>query len=115
MPLVAASYNQLLQRGKALKLVFVSLDKDERSFDEMRSAMPWPALPFGGTRAALLAEAFSVEAIPSLVLLRADGTLISTDGIRLMRKHTRGQHTAGPHHDAPLATPHITRTTPRRT
>ena len=39
-------------------MVFVSLDKDAESFDATRANMPWPALPFGGTRAALLAELF---------------------------------------------------------
>jgi nucleoredoxin len=92
LPLIATAYQQLKQRGKAIELVFVSLDKDITSFEAIRAGMAWPALPFGGTRAALLAEAFSVQAIPSLILMRADGTLVSTDGIRLMRKHTRGQH-----------------------
>ena len=51
--------------------------------------MPWPSLPFGGTRAAMLASCFGIEGIPTLVLLRPDGSVVSADGIRLMRKHTR--------------------------
>ena len=45
-----------------------------------------PAARANGTRAALLAEAYGVRSIPSLVLLRADGSLVSTDGLRLLRK-----------------------------
>ena len=88
-PLVASAYSAIRSRGHQLQIVYVSQDASEAEFDQYRAAMPWPALPFGGTRAALLAEAFSVQSIPTLVLLRPDGTLISTDGIRLMRKHTR--------------------------
>ena len=61
--------------------MFVSLDKDRAAFEATRRSMPWPALPFGGTRATMLAELFRVEAVPTLVLLRPDGSLISTDGL----------------------------------
>ena len=88
-PLVATAYQQLKQRTKPMEIVFVSLDKDDTTFNETRANMPWPSLPFGGTRSALLAEAFHVQGIPTLVLLRQDGSLISTDGIRLLRKHAR--------------------------
>ena len=91
-PMLASAYRQLRLRGKALEIVYISLDKEEAAFNTARAKMPWPALPFGGVRAALLAEAFHVQSIPSLVLLRADGSVISTDGIRLMRKHARGTY-----------------------
>ena len=88
-PLVAGAYSQLRQRGKSIEIIYISLDKEASAFEGAHAGMPWPALPFGGTRAALLAELYGIQAIPSLVLLRADGALISTDGVRLMRKHAR--------------------------
>ena len=51
--------------------------------------MPWPSLPYGGVRASLLAELFGVVAVPTLILLRPDGSLVSHDGVRLLRKHSR--------------------------
>ena len=89
-PLIASAYQSIRGRGGKLAVVLVSLDKSEAEFEQTRAAMPWPSLPFGaGTRAAMLATAFHVDAIPTFVLLRADGSVLSNDGIRLMRKHTR--------------------------
>ncbi len=56
----------------------MSLDKTADEFDKYRAKMPWPALAFGGKRGAELAERFHVSGIPALVLLRQDGTLISS-------------------------------------
>ena len=58
-------------------------------FDRNRAHVPFPALPHGSRRPKELCELFEVESIPTLVLLRKDGTLISKDGVRLLRKHTR--------------------------
>ena len=88
-PLIADAYRQIQGRGKALEVVFVSLDKSADDFDATRATMPWPALPHSGTRSALLAELFQVRAVPTLVFLRPDGSLVSTDGVRLLRKHAR--------------------------
>jgi nucleoredoxin len=88
-PLLASAYKQLRARGKGLQLVLVPQDRTEDEFDEYRAKMPWPALPFGGLLPALLAHVYRVQSIPSLVLLDSTGRLISTDGVRLMRKHAR--------------------------
>ena len=87
-PLIANAYKTLRARGAKFQIVFVSQDGSDTEFDQYRSAMPWPALPFGGNLPAILAQAFHVAAIPCLVLLDADGNLLSTDGVRLLRKHT---------------------------
>jgi nucleoredoxin len=104
-PMIAEAYKALTSRGKKMEICFVTLDKNEQDFNAMRTEMPWPALPFGGTRHALLASAFDVQCVPTLVLLRPNGTIISTDGIRLLRKHARTFPwlSATP----PPATPHL--------
>ena len=63
---------------RTIELLLVSLDKTADEFDKYRAKMPWPALAFGGKRGAELAERFHVSGIPALVLLRQDGTLISS-------------------------------------
>ena len=88
-PVLASAYKALRARGNKLQIVFVNQDAEQADFDAHRSGMPWPALPHGGTLPALLAEIFHVASIPCLVLLNKDGALISTDGVRLMRKHAR--------------------------
>ena len=60
-PLVAAAYQQIRARGKGLELVFVSLDRSAAEFEATRANMPWPSLPYGGTRPSLLAECFGVQ------------------------------------------------------
>ena len=103
-PALASAYKALRARGHKLQIVFVSQDAEPADFDAHRTAMPWPALPHGGTLPALLAEIFHVASTPCLVLLNGDGALISTDGVRLLRKHAR----AFPWSSAtPPETPHI--------
>ena len=103
-PVLASTYKALRSRGHKLQMVFVSQDAEEANFDAHRSGMPWPALPHGGTLPALLAEIFHVTSIPALVLLNKDGALISTDGVRLMRKHARAFPWSSA---APPEVPHI--------
>ena len=67
--------------------------------------MPWPALNTAGALPALLAEIFHVTSIPcARAAQQADGALISTDGVRLMRKHARAFPWSSA---APPETPHI--------
>ena len=39
-------YNELLKKGKAFDIVFLSGDKEENSFEEYYASMPWLDLPF---------------------------------------------------------------------
>ena len=102
-PVIASSYKALRGRGKALQIVFVSQDGSESDFEAYRRSMPWPALPHGGSLPALLAEIFHVTSIPCLVLLNKEGGLISTDGVRLLRKHARSFPWSS---STPVETPH---------
>lgn len=67
----------------------LSQDAEVADFETHRAEMPWLSLPHGGALPALLAEIFHVSSIPCVILLNKDGALISTDGVRLLRKHTR--------------------------
>lgn len=50
--------------------MFISSDRDEASFNEYRSEMPWAALPYANRSAkAALSERYKVAGIPSLILL----------------------------------------------
>jgi hypothetical protein len=83
------AYNVLTRRDEhPFELVWVSQDASASEYDAGRARMPWPALPHGSLAAAALADRFHIESVPSLVLLAADGRLISSDGLRLMRHHT---------------------------
>ena len=75
--------------------------------------MPFPAMPFGGMRTAMLSSLFKVAGLPTLVLLNADGSLVSTDGVRLPTKQPHTLWVIPPHPYHPMGHPmgHPTPTT----
>ena len=66
----------------ALEVVFVSSDRDLKSFEEYYGSQPWMSIPFGESRVGQeLSGKFSVSGIPALFILSgADGTVMDTDG-----------------------------------
>jgi len=80
-PKLAQAYKSLKQAGKDFEIVFVSSDRDEAAFNGYFGEMPWLALPFGERKIkSALSEKFGVAGIPMLVLLDAEGNLITTNG-----------------------------------
>jgi nucleoredoxin len=80
-PVLAKCYKELKESGKNFEVVFVSGDKDEEAFQEYFNEMPWLALPFSDRDLKQdLNKVFQVNGIPTLVLLKADGTLITDEG-----------------------------------
>lgn len=74
-----------------MEIVFVSSDKDQASFNEYASEMPWLAMPFEKrVEKELLSDAFGVSGIPSFVVLNADGTVITTEGHRAVMADPKG-------------------------
>ena len=102
--LLAQAYTALRARGKRLELVLVPQDTDEAGLDECRGAMPWPSLALGSGLPAYLGQRYGVSSIPTLVLLSRAGDLISTDGVRLLRRHGRSFPWTAM---APPQTPHL--------
>mmetsp|Transcript_119914 Transcript_119914/g.274751 ORF Transcript_119914/g.274751 Transcript_119914/m.274751 type:complete len:281 (-) Transcript_119914:171-1013(-) len=79
-PKLAEWYAKDLQ-SKGLEVVFLSSDKDEESFKGYFNEMPWLALPFADrARKEQLSQKFQVRGIPTLVLLKSSGELITLDG-----------------------------------
>ena len=66
--------------------------------------MPWPSLALGSGLPAYLGHRYGVTSIPTLVLLSRAGDLISTDGVRLLRRHGRAFPWTAM---APPQTPHL--------
>merc|ERR1712137_10783 len=68
-------------KDKGLEIVFVSSDKTQDAFDEYFSEMPWLALDYQDRKLKEeLSDHFGVEGIPSVVIIDADGSVISKDG-----------------------------------
>jgi len=78
-PKLADFYNFGLK--EKMEIIFVSSDKDQKSFNEYAGEMPWPALPFEKrAEKEKLSNFFGVEGIPSFIIINADGTVITEDG-----------------------------------
>jgi nucleoredoxin len=45
-PKLAKIYREALEISESFRIVYLSCDGDEDEFNEYRSTMPWPAIPF---------------------------------------------------------------------
>jgi nucleoredoxin len=78
-PQLAAAYKEHLA-AKNLEIVFVSSDRDEKSFEEYYAEQPWTALPYSDrTKKDALSKKFKVQGIPSFVILDPEGAVMTTD------------------------------------
>lgn len=79
-PELAKTYAAIKAARNDFELVFVSGDRDEKSFQEYFGEMPWLALPFDEERNEALSSHFEVEGIPTLVVLSPEGKVLTTKG-----------------------------------
>eukprot|EP00039_Didymoeca_costata_P029155 m.23478 g.23478 ORF g.23478 m.23478 type:complete len:189 (+) comp7503_c0_seq3:71-637(+) len=79
-PKLATVYNKLRKQGKKIEIVFVSGDVAKTNFDEYFETMPWLALPFQHSLIKELQKKFKIQGIPSLILLKPDGEVITRRG-----------------------------------
>lgn len=86
-PKLIEVYHKIKSKDAAFELIFISSDRDQTSFDEYFSGMPWLALPFGDTRKASLSGLFKVRGIPKLVALGPSGKTVTTEARDLVMLH----------------------------
>ena len=81
-PVLVKFHNDLTKQNKAFEVVFVSSDRDKKAmYNYMKETqMPWLALPHGDKHKETLAKKFNVRGIPKLVILNAQGELITENG-----------------------------------
>ncbi len=68
------------------EVVFVSSDRDDAAMKKYieEAKMPWMTVTRGGDVADALDEKYDVTGIPTLVILKADGSLLTRDGRALV-------------------------------
>ena len=79
-PTLASFYNEVNSKEKQIEIVFVSLDRDEKQFNEYFAEMPWVTLPFQDSRIETFSDQYECQGIPYLVVIKQDGTLVSKTG-----------------------------------
>lgn len=80
-PKLAKAYKESTKAGTEVVVIFVSSDRDQAGFDESYGEMPWHALPFGvGDIESKLLEKWGVLGIPKLIVLDAQGNLVTAKG-----------------------------------
>lgn len=84
LPKLIKAYHEIKAKDNALEIVFISSDRDQPSFDEFYSEMPWLALPFGDERKKNISRLFKVTGIPMLVALGPTGKTITTAARKLV-------------------------------
>merc|ERR1712137_1265590 len=80
-------------KDKGLEIVFVSSDKTQEAFDEYFSEMPWLALDYQDRKLKKdLKKHFGVHGgHPSVVIIDADGSIISKDGCGAISSDPTGE------------------------
>ncbi|XP_066378874.1 probable nucleoredoxin 1-1 [Miscanthus floridulus] len=79
LPTLVKEYNNIKAKNSDFEIVFISSDRDQSSFDDFFSQMPWLAVPLEDERKASLKKTFKIRGIPSLVAIGPTGQTVSRD------------------------------------
>ncbi|KAL4017402.1 hypothetical protein IC575_020954 [Cucumis melo] len=87
LPKLIESYNEIKQKYKEFEVIFISSDRDDNSFQEFFSGMPWLALPFGDERKNFINRRFKIQGIPAVVAINESGRTVSTEARKLITEY----------------------------
>ncbi len=80
-PVLAEFYTEAQAAHKDdFEVIFCTSDQNDEAFLEYFAGMPWKAIPFGDPKIAELKKTFQVSGIPTLVICKADGTVVTKNG-----------------------------------
>ncbi|KAL7261119.1 hypothetical protein ACSBR1_006711 [Camellia fascicularis] len=86
-PKLIAIYHEIKAKDKAFEVIFISIDRDQSSFDDFFSSMPWLVLPFGDERNEFLRRRFKIRGIPAVVAIGPYGRTLTTQARQLLQAH----------------------------
>eukprot|EP00258_Populus_trichocarpa_P008694 XP_002314536.3 probable nucleoredoxin 1 [Populus trichocarpa] len=79
LPKLIEAYHTIKRKDNAFEVIFISSDRDQSTFDEFYSEMPWLALPFGDERKQILSRKFKIQGIPAAVAIGPSGRTITKE------------------------------------
>ncbi|XP_043942229.1 nucleoredoxin-like [Protopterus annectens] len=80
-PFLVETYKKLKEKGEKFEIIFVSSDRSDGSFTQYFSEMPWLAVPYADEkRRSSLNRLYSIQGIPTLILLDAERNVITPHG-----------------------------------
>jgi len=79
LPTLVKEYKKIKEKHSDFEIIFISFDRDQSSYDEFFSDMPWLALPLGDERKELLMKKFRIRGIPSLIVIGPSGLTLTRD------------------------------------
>ncbi len=80
-PLLADFYTKVQQTNPGdLEIIFITSDQNPEQFQDYFKTMPWKAVQFGDQSIKDVKAKFQVQSIPTLVVCKADGTVVTRDG-----------------------------------
>lgn len=87
LPKLIEVYKEIKSKDDAFEVIFISSDKDQASYNDFFSGMPWLALPFGDPRNSSLSRTFKVSGIPMAVTLGSTGRTITKEARNLIASY----------------------------
>lgn len=87
LPKLIKAYHEIKAKHGAFEVIFISSDRDQASFDEFFSRMPWLALPFGDERKKTLAGKFKIQGIPAVIAIGPTGKTVTTEAREIIAAH----------------------------
>ncbi|GFP80097.1 probable nucleoredoxin 1, partial [Phtheirospermum japonicum] len=87
LPKLIQAYQEINKTDSPLEVIFISSDRDQKSFDEFFATMPWLAIPFGDNRKQSLSRLFKVRGIPTVIAIGPTGKTVSTEARELIMSH----------------------------
>ena len=67
-PLLSKFYKLANEKEKQIEIIFISFDRDEKSYKEYYDSMPWLSFPFKSEKKEVFAKDFSIKGIPALLI-----------------------------------------------
>ncbi|KAL0212314.1 hypothetical protein RCL1_005940 [Eukaryota sp. TZLM3-RCL] len=79
-PALIDAYNEMKKKGKSFEVVLVSADRNEADAAEYLKKMPWLSVRFRGPAQRSISDRFTIQGIPTLVIIDKEGMEISDSG-----------------------------------